>query len=106
MLVSMTNSEGDWTEVTLAEGSTAEDGSILLHLEDATDARYVKVWQPFNEWVDEDRTPVDVAEFRNRPEELITVWYNASDRTEVYTYDEAGNRTVKQITMMGTERSE
>ena len=84
------------------EAATGADGEMVITFATPVTARFIKIQCQFD---DRDRNyqPVNLAEFKHKPEELIKVYYTVSSRYEEYTYDAGGNRTQEKITLRMTE---
>jgi RHS repeat-associated protein len=105
VFTSATNYPNEWEENTEAEKRYVTVGGVkklLIGFPEGTIARYVKVK---TNWDERDKSfkPVNKAEFRNAPEELIRVYYSAARRDELYRYDKLGNRTRLEVRMSGSE---
>src|SRR5690606_28627714 len=81
---------------------TGAGGEIVITFATPVTARFIKVQCQFD---DRDRAfePVNRAEFKHRPEELIKVYYTITSRYEEYAYDAVGNRVQERITLRMTE---
>ena len=92
----------NYTEVKNWEAATGADGEMVITFATPVTARFIKVHCQFDDR-DREYRPVNRAEFKHRPEELIKVYYTITSRYEEYAYDAAGNRVQERITLRMTE---
>jgi RHS repeat-associated protein len=87
----------DWTY------KLSEDGTINILFRQPVEARYVKL-HCFYDDRNSNNQPVDKATVRNEKDEILSVSYSSSWRTESYQYDANGNR-IRLDLEVGTEES-
>ena len=92
----------NYTEVKNWEAATGAGGKMVITFATPVTTRFIKVQCQFDER-DHAYRPVNRAEFKHRPEELIKVYYTITSRYEEYVYDAAGNRVQERITLRITE---
>src|SRR5690606_34582302 len=102
LMVYVSNDNSSYTEVKDWEAATGAGGEIVITFATPVAARFIKIQCQFD---DRDRAfePVNRAEFKHKPEELIKVYYTITSRYEEYAYDAVGNRVQERITLRMTE---
>ncbi len=98
----VSNDNSSYTEAKDWEITTGAGGEMVITFATPVTARFIKVQCQFDDR-DHAYQPVNRAEFKHRPEELIKVYYTITSRYEEYAYDAAGNRVQERITLRMTE---
>ncbi len=102
LMVYVSNDNSSYTEVKDWEAATGAGGEMIITFTTPVTTRFIKVQCQFDDR-DREYRPVNRAEFKHKPEELIKVYYTITSRYEEYAYDASGNRVQERITLRMTE---
>jgi YD repeat-containing protein len=102
LMVYVSNDNSSYTEVKDWEAATGAGGKMVITFATPVTTRFIKVQCQFDDR-DREYRPVNRAEFKHKPEELIKVYYTVTSRYEEYAYDASGNRVQERITLRMTE---
>jgi len=95
------NWEGSYEKQTDWSFQEGEEGEMQILFRQPVTTRYVKL-HCFYDDRGADNEAVDKATVRNDRAKLLVVYYNATIRTETYTYDAKGNRTTMGLQVGST----
>ncbi len=95
-LYSSTNNV-DYTRITGWKLVSKGKGKLEIVMNTPVTARFLKVKSMLDDR-DDKFEPVNVAQFKNVPQDLIRVYYLMTSRVEDYSYDKVGNRLTETVT--------